>query len=278
MPELHGYIRALRGPILVAGAAGFVGANLFKMLAAVRDDVYAVVQREKNWRLAEVSDEKIIAVDINDFLATKNLVHSIAPQTIFDCVAYGGYSFEEDANLIYQTNFQSIVNLINLLARGAFSAYVHAGSSSEYGNNCAGISEEAVCEPNSHYAVSKFAAASYLHFMGKQRGFPCVNLRLFSVYGPLEDTSRLFPNLIRQALAGKLPPFVDARTSRDFVHVDDINKINIMFLDYYKEKGHLPNDCVLDVGTGAPVSFQEVAENIIKLTNGSIIYVNNPYN
>ena len=51
-----------------------------------------------------------------------------------------------------------------------------------------------------------------------------------------------------------------------------------MFLDYYKEKGHLPNDCVLDVGTGAPVSFQEVAENIIKLTNGSIKYVNNPYN
>ena len=256
MPELHGYIRALRGPILVAGAAGFVGANLFKMLAAVRDDVYAVVQREKNWRLAEVSDEKIIAADINDFLATKNLVHSIAPQTIFDCVAYGGYSFEEDANLIYQTNFQSIVNLINLLARGAFSAYVHAGSSSEYGNNCAGTSEEAVCEPNSHYAVSKFAAASYLHFMGKQRGFPCVNLRLFSVYGPLEDTSRLFPNLIRQALAGKLPPFVDARTSRDFIHVDDACSAFVLAAAKMHPGLYGEN---LNIGTGTKTTIAELA-------------------
>lgn len=256
MPELHGYIRALRGPILVAGAAGFVGANLFKMLAAVRDDVYAVVQREKNWRLAEVSDEKIIAVDINDFLATKNLVHSIAPQTIFDCVAYGGYSFEEDANLIYQTNFQSIVNLINLLARGAFSAYVHAGSSSEYGNNCAGTAEEAVCEPNSHYAVSKFAAASYLHFMGKQRGFPCVNLRLFSVYGPLEDTSRLFPNLIRQALAGKLPPFVDARTSRDFIHVDDACSAFVLAAAKMHPGLYGEN---LNIGTGTKTTIAELA-------------------
>ena len=256
MPELHGYIRALRGPILVAGAAGFVGANLFKMLAAVRDDVYAVVQREKNWRLAEVSDEKIIAVDINDFLATKNLVHSIAPQTIFDCVAYGGYSFEEDANLIYQTNFQSIVNLINLLARGAFSAYVHAGSSSEYGNNCAGTAEEAVCEPNSHYAVSKFAAASYLHFMGKQRGFPCVNLRLFSVYGPLEDTSRLFPNLIRQALVGKLPPFVDARTSRDFIHVDDACSAFVLAAAKMHPGLYGEN---LNIGTGTKTTIAELA-------------------
>ncbi len=256
MPELHGYIRALRGPILVAGAAGFVGANLFKMLAAVRDDVYAVVQREKNWRLAEVSDEKIIAADINDFLATKNLVHSIAPQTIFDCVAYGGYSFEEDANLIYQTNFQSIVNLINLLARGAFSAYVHAGSSSEYGNNCAGTSEEAVCEPNSHYAVSKFAAASYLHFMGKQRGFPCVNLRLFSVYGPLEDTSRLFPNLIRQALAGKLPPFVDARTSRDFIHVDDACSAFVLAAAKMHPGLYGEN---FNIGTGTKTTIAELA-------------------
>ena len=256
MPELHGYIRALRGPILVAGAAGFVGANLFKMLAAVRDDVYAVVQREKNWRLAEVSDEKIIAADINDFLATKNLVHSIAPQTIFDCVAYGGYSFEEDANLIYQTNFQSIVNLINLLARGAFSAYVHAGSSSEYGNNCAGTAEEAVCEPNSHYAVSKFAAASYLHFMGKQRGFPCVNLRLFSVYGPLEDTSRLFPNLIRQALVGKLPPFVDARTSRDFIHVDDACSAFVLAAAKMHPGLYGEN---LNIGTGTKTTIAELA-------------------
>lgn len=228
MPDLQAYIRALKGPVLVAGASGFIGANLFKMLAAVRDDVYAVVRHDKGWRLADVIDERVIAVDLNDYAATKNLVNSVGPQTVFDCVAYGAYSFEEDTNLIYQTNFQAIVNLVSLLAAQPFAAFVHAGSSSEYGTNCAAPPEDSVCEPNSPYAVSKVAIAGYLRFMGKQREFPCINLRLYSVYGPLEDTSRLFPNLLRQALSGKLPPFVDPRTSRDFIHVDDVCAAFIM--------------------------------------------------
>ncbi|MES2632800.1 MAG: NAD-dependent epimerase/dehydratase family protein [Pseudomonadota bacterium] len=222
MQALEANLRALRGPILVTGASGFIGANLVKMIAAVRSDVYAVVLHEKNWRLAELTDEQVIACDLNDVSAAKNLVESVAPQTVFDCVAYGAYSFEEDPGLIHLTNYQSIVNLVNLLAQRPFAAFIHAGSSSEYGENCTAPAEDSVCEPNSHYAASKVAAAGFLRYMGKKRGFPCANLRLYSVYGPLEDTSRLIPNLLRQALKGKLPPFVDGRISRDFVHVDDV--------------------------------------------------------
>jgi polyisoprenyl-phosphate glycosyltransferase len=222
MLNQRSYIKSLKGPILVTGASGFVGANLFKIVREVRDDVFAVVRFEKNWRLSEVATDSIIAADITDFSAAKNLINSIGPQTIFDCVAYGAYSFEKDNNLIYQTNFQAIVNLIELLAERSFSAYIHAGSSSEYGTNCAAPSEDSFCEPNSPYAVSKVAIANYLRYVGKQKNFPCVNLRLYSVYGPLEDTSRLIPNIVRQAIDGKLPPLVDPRTSRDFVHVNDV--------------------------------------------------------
>lgn len=222
MRNLQANIRALRGPILVTGASGFVGANLFMLLAAERPDVYAVVLQEKNWRLALVRDEQVIACDLNDPAALKNLVDTVAPQTVFDCVAYGAYPFESDPVLIHQTNYQSIVTLTGLLAQRPFSAFVHAGTSSEYGENSAAPREDSICEPNSHYAVSKVAAATYLRYLGKQRSFPCATLRLYSVYGPLEDTSRLVPNLVREALRGKLPPFVDPRTSRDFVHVDDV--------------------------------------------------------
>ena len=257
MSDLQAYIRALRGPVLITGASGFVGANLYKILAAVRNDVYAVVNLDKGWRLADVKDERVIAVDLNDFAASKNLVNSVAPQTVFDCVAYGAYSFEEDTNLIYQTNFQAIVNLVSLLAARPFAAYIHAGSSSEYGTNCAAPSEDSVCEPNSPYAVSKVALAGYLRFMGKQREFPCVNLRLYSVYGPLEDTSRLFPNLLRQALAGKLPPFVDARTSRDFIHVDDVCAAFIMAAAKMHPGIYGEN---FNIGTGIKTTIAELAE------------------
>src|SRR5665213_3272012 len=58
------YITALRGPILVTGASGFVGANLFKMLARERSDVFAVEKRGKSWRLADVNNELVVAVDL----------------------------------------------------------------------------------------------------------------------------------------------------------------------------------------------------------------------
>lgn len=226
--RLDKHIAALKGPILVTGAAGFIGANLFKMIVAKRNDIFAVVRREKGWRLAEVDDENIVALDLNDSAATKNLVGALAPKTIFDCASYGAYSFEDDPSLIYRTNFQSLVEFVSLLSSYSLAAYIHAGSSSEYGSNCTGPTESDRCEPNSHYAVSKVAAAEYLNFIGKSAGFPVVNLRLYSVYGPLEDSSRLIPNLARKALDGTLPPFVDPNTSRDFLFVDDVCAAFIM--------------------------------------------------
>ena len=255
--SLDVHIQALKGPVIVTGASGFVGANLFKILIAHRKDVFAVVRREKGWRLAEIDDENIIAVDLNDSAASKNLIDSLSPKTIFDCVSYGAYSFEEDPALIYKTNFQSLVDLVSLLSTSSIVAYIHAGSSSEYGTNSAAPLELDRSEPNSHYAVSKVAAATYLRYMGKERKFPAINLRLYSVYGPLEDSSRLIPNLLRHALVGKLPPFVDPNTSRDFVYVDDVCTAFIMAAtkiqpEFYGES--------FNVGSGIKTTISDLAE------------------
>jgi len=257
MPDLQDYIRDLDGPVMVTGASGFIGANLFKILAAVRDDVYAIVNCEKNWRLYDVNDNRIVIVDLNNYASTKDLVDRVKPKTVFDLVAYGAYSFEEDTELTYQTNFNSIVNFISLLAKNSFSAYIHAGSSSEYGTNSSAPTEEELCKPNSPYAVSKVAVASYLKFMGKHRNFPCVNLRLYSVYGPLEDTSRLMPNLIRQALSGKFPPLVHQDITHDFIHVDDVCAAFIMSA---AKMHHSLFGEDFNIGTGIKTTIGELAE------------------
>lgn len=264
MLSTDAYIRELSGPILVLGASGFVGANLYRTIAAVRKDVFAVVQREKSWRLQDVPDDRVIAVDVTDAVATKNLVDTIRPQTLLDCVAYGAYSFEEDPQKIYATNFQSLVTLVGLLQANPIKAFIHAGSSSEYGTNSAGPAEDAVCEPNSHYAVSKVSCASFLRYMGKQRGFPCAHLRLYSVYGPLEDTSRLIPNVLKCALAGTLPPFVDPRTSRDFVHVDDTCRAFIIAAARMNADLHGE---VFNIGSGEKTTIADLA-GMVKKTFG----------
>jgi polyisoprenyl-phosphate glycosyltransferase len=91
---------------------------------------------------------------------------------------------------------------------------------------------------------------------------PCVNLRLYSVYGPLEDTSRLIPNLLRQALSGHLPPFVDPRTSRDFIHVKDVCRAFInaalrMHPDIYGES--------FNIGSGIRTTIGDLADTTRQL-------------
>jgi dolichol-phosphate mannosyltransferase len=257
MHSFESNIHALQGPILVTGAAGFVGANLFKKLYDVRDDVYAIVHGDKGWRLRDIPDEQTIEVDLNDHVLTRHLVDSSSPQTVFHCAAYGAYSFEDDATLIYQTNFQSAVNLVDRLASRPFAAFISAGSSSEYGTNCTAPSEDSLCEPNSPYAVSKVAIANYLHYMGKHQGFPTVNLRLYSVYGPLEDTSRLLPTLLREALSGTLPPFVDPGTSRDFVYIDDVCEAFILAATRMHPGLHGES---LNIGTGVKTTIGDLVE------------------
>jgi len=257
MNEVETAIHALRGPILVLGASGFIGANLYRTISALRSDAFAVIQHEKSWRLEDVSDDKIIAVDLADPVATKNMVANARPQTILDCVAYGAYPFEQETTTIYQTNFQSLVHLVELCAGIGISAYVHAGSSSEYGTNSSAPTEDQSCQPNSHYAVSKAASADFLAYMGRHRGFPCAHLRLYSVYGPLEDTSRLVPNALKCAQQGTFPPFVDPRTSRDFVYVEDACCAFLLAASRMNPSMHGE---IFNIGSGRKTTIAEFAE------------------
>jgi polyisoprenyl-phosphate glycosyltransferase len=256
MLELGDWVRALRGPILVLGAGGFVGANLLRRLLGHREDVFGVVRSLPAWRLDGI-DRHILEADLNDLAAARNLVANVRPRTVFNCTAYGAYSFETDFDLIYRTNFAALVQLVELLADTDLAAFVHAGSSSEYGTKSAGPLEEESLQPNSHYSVSKAAASNYISYAGKVRRLPVVNLRLYSVYGPLEDTSRLIPNLVAKGLQGAFPPLVDPNTSRDFVYIDDVCDAFILAAarltpDIYGE--------ALNIGTGRVTTIRQLAK------------------
>src|SRR5579859_1066917 len=187
MSAAESLARELKGPVLVLGASGFIGANLLHTLVAARGDVLGTASREPAWRLAGLPSERLITVDLLARGNLASLLDRVQPATVFDCVAYGAYSFEQDVDRMYQTNVVLKQELIEqLLARGTH-CYIHAGSSSEYGAQSAAPDEAVAPAPNSHYAVTKGAAAGLVYFAGHHRGLRCASLRLYSVYGPLED-------------------------------------------------------------------------------------------
>jgi nucleoside-diphosphate-sugar epimerase/glycosyltransferase involved in cell wall biosynthesis len=254
--DLQERIRRLQGPILVLGGSGFVGANLVRMILEHRTDVYGTTTRTPAWRLEDLAMARVITTDVLMDSNIDRLLEQVKPLTIFDCTAYGAYSFEVDRHLIYQTNFNFTSRLLERLAARRIACYVHAGSSSEYGNNSAGPREDAMLEPNSDYAVSKAAASNLIYFFGKKKRVPCVNLRLYSVYGPLEDSARLIPNLVRCGVNGEYPQFVNPAISHDFIYIDDACEAFIDAALNLREEHYGQS---INIGTGQKTTIADIA-------------------
>jgi polyisoprenyl-phosphate glycosyltransferase len=215
-------VNKLSGPVLIVGASGFIGANLFFALNQSRNDIFACSRNpQKSWRFSGVDSNRLINSDITNYEHIKRTINNLRPQTVFNLSAYGAYARQADTEKIHQTNYIGTLNLIRALSETGCSAFVQAGTSSEYGLNCKFPDEAAELIPNSDYAVTKVGAGYLIKYYGRVHGFPCVNLRLYSVYGPWEERDRLIPTLITNGLKGKYPNLVNKEISRDFIYIDD---------------------------------------------------------
>jgi len=251
-------IEALHGPIVVFGAGGFIGANLLRTLLSVRQDCYGVThQRFIGWRLIDLPAENLVYADLTDKRSIERLFNERDIKTIFNFAAYGGYSKQQDADLIYKTNLLGTADLLEIASKKGFSAFINAGSSSEYGTNSAAPKENDELSPNSHYAVSKVASAYLTKYYGELVKLPVLNLRFYSVFGPYEEPDRLIHRLIEEALIGSLPPLVDPEISRDFVYVDDAVAAAILAASVGVKK--MPG-ASLNIASGKKTSMREIVQ------------------
>ena len=248
---------ALEGPIAVFGAGGFIGANLVEQISKHRDDVYSIThQSYLPWRLVEIQSERVVKCDINTMSEVQAAFRTHKFRTVLFFAAYGAYAKQTEAALIYHTNVIGLLNVLSAAEEQGMSAFVHAGSQSEYGLNCCGSEETWNLEPNSHYSVSKVSASYMINYWGKRKGLPVVNLRLYSAFGPWEETDRLIPVLVQNGLKGKYPPLVDPDISRDFVYVSDIVRATLLaaLRGVHSARGESIN-----IASGRKTTIREVA-------------------
>ncbi len=249
----------MNGPIAIFGAGGFVGINLLHTILKTRDDVIGFSQDPKyslRIQKSNIPQKHIAKCNLLNPEEIEKNIKKYMPQTIFNLSAYGAYSKQTDIDKIYRTNFLSTAHLIEILKKHPFSAYIHAGSQSEYGLNAASPHETDELIPNSHYAVSKTAAYYLLKYYGTVEKLPVVHLRLYSVYGPWEEPDRLIPVLLQKAKEKKFPPFVDAEISRDFIFIDDVIGAMLLIAASLKPKHY---GDVFNIATGKKTTVKELA-------------------
>lgn len=243
--------------VLVSGGSGFIGANLVRRLLADGHDVHLLLRPGQDlWRLEEVvGDLRVHDGDLVDAASVGHVLEATRPAWIFHLAAHGAYPTQTEMLPIVQTNLVGTANLLEAAAAVGFEAFVNSGTSSEYGYKDHAPAEDEWLEPNSSYAVAKAAATTYCRQRARRSGLPVTTLRLYSVYGPFEEPSRLLPRLIAEGLQGRLPPLVNPSVARDYVHVDDICEAYLRAAAARTEPG-----AVYNVGTGVQTTLAEIVD------------------
>ena len=243
---------------LVTGAGGFVGANLVRALLADGHDVVAWVRPGgDDWRLEDLAaDLEVVPIDLLDADAIATGVARARPDWVFHLAAHGAYSWQSDGERIMQTNLVATVRLLAACREHGFAAFVHAGSSSEYGGKDHAPNEREWVEPNSAYATMKAAATLHCRSVAQRDALHVVTLRLYSVFGPWEEPGRLMPTLVARGFAGELPPLVSPDTPRDFVSARDVVGA---FLAAAR-RDDVPRGAVFNIGSGRQTALRDVVE------------------
>jgi dTDP-L-rhamnose 4-epimerase len=132
--------------------------------------------------------------------------------------------------------------------------------------------------PSSIYAMSKRHQEEMCLLIGKTYGIPTVALRYLNVYGPRQSLSNPYTGvcaIFSQRILNRKPPFVfeDGKQLRDFIHVKDVARANLLALERDSANFHSIN-----VGTGKSTSILQIAALLKDIFKSNIVpYISGEY-
>ncbi|MGM0583569.1 MAG: NAD-dependent epimerase [Pseudomonadota bacterium] len=231
------------GPVLVTGAAGFIGAALCERLLDAGLEVHGLDNlnayydpRLKQTRLARLDGRPGFVfhrADLADrpaleaaFEAAFGPAEGGRPARVVNLAAQAGVRYSIEHPEAYgQANLTGFLNLLEACRARETRHLVYASSSSVYGGNA----KVPFCEhdgadhPVSLYAATKKANEMMAHAYSDLYGIPATGLRFFTVYGPRGRPDMAYWLFTEAILEGRpIRIYNNGEMERDFTYIDDI--------------------------------------------------------
>jgi len=274
--------------IIVTGGAGFIGSNLVKALNDKGlSDVLVVDDLTDGTKFRNLLDCQVIDyLDIDEFLqmVKQEKYFTEKVEAIFHQGACSTTT-EWDGRYMMENNYTYSKELLHYCLNLKIP-FIYASSAAVYGTgeNFREVKENE--SPVNVYGYSKYLFDEYVRrtVLNSENKVPesqVVGLRYFNVYGPREQhkgsMASVAWHLNQQIQAnGKVKLFegsggyANGDQRRDFIHVDDVVKVNLWMLENAA--------CgIVNVGTGASRSFNDVAKAIVSWHGkGEVEYIEFP--
>jgi len=223
------------GPILVTGAAGFIGYHVAERLLARGETVVGIDNlndyydpRLKRARLERLVNPRFTfeRLELVDRAVVEALFVRHSFSRIVHLAAQAGVRYSLTHPHAYvDSNLTGFLNLLEAVRARQVEHFVYASSSSVYGANTKlpFSVEDRVDHPVSLYAATKRANELMGYVYARTFGIPLTGLRFFTVYGPWGRPDMAAMKFCRSILAGEpIDVYNHGDLQRDFTYIDDI--------------------------------------------------------
>ena len=244
--------------VLITGGAGFVGANLVRLLLDGGHEI-RILDDFRTGREEYVADldVEVVRGEIGDTALVTELaggvdaiIHLAAAGSVVDSVA--------DPVANFEANVRGTFSVLNAARQAGIGRVVFSSTGGALiGNAEPPVDERSLPKPISPYGAGKLAAEAYCHAFAKSYGMTTVALRFANVYGPYSGHKKGAVTVFLRALHEGRPLTIygDGSASRDFMYVDDICRGIERALTRDLEPG-----TVAHLATGVETSVLELAD------------------
>ena len=262
-------------PIIVTGAAGFIGLHVAERLLDRGETVIGIdnfntyydpaLKAARAARLEGRPGFTMVRMDIAEHEALLDLVKTSGARRVVHLAAQAGVRYSIDNPFAYErSNLAGHLAVLEACRHAAVEHLVYASSSSVYGDRPIdgdGFREtDPADRPVSLYAATKRSCEMLSQSYAALYGFPQSGLRFFTVYGPWGRPDMAYYDFSQKILAGEpIEVYGEGKMARDFTYIDDIVDGIIGVLDHPPPQG---GHEVYNIGDNDPVGLMEMISTL----------------